>query len=514
MKNIIFITTILFCSFSSFAQIPSIQWQNNYGLSGDDVANNITYSNLGFYILAGATVHNGIDASIFKVDTSGNLLWSNNYGGSRNEQTYQSLITFDNKIVFIGEANSYDGDVSGVHGPWPQGNELDYWLVCLDTSGTIEWQKCLGGSGPDQGFSIVQTPDSGFFITGTIYDNNGDVNMFIGGDDIWVVKTDKHGNLMWRKTIGGTNNDFGNKCILTSDGGYLIAATTSSTDVDVTGNHGSYDGWIVKLSSQGIIQWNRAYGGSGGDAATDILQGMNGEFYIIGTTGSIDGDISGVIGVADMLVMKIDSVGNILWQKCVGGSYIDEGRSGCVTPSGGVQVIGYSWSNDFDAISNHGNKDVFVAEFDSIGNLLWVKCFGGSADDEGFSIITTSDGGSIFSGYTSSTDGDAIGNFSNNHRDWAVKLSPLPVSVPSLTTKSVNLNVLKKGNTTLVSFNLDKDSEIRISFYDMLGRNLFKKKVRGHLGENKILLDISLPATNCNIMQLETENGVYSKLVY
>ena len=513
MKHVFLLIALIFSIKNiCFAQLPTIQWQNNYGLSGDEVARSIAYSNLGFYILAGTTDRNGSDASIFKVDTSGNLLWSNSYGGSHDEQSYQSLVTFDNKIVFIGEANSVDGDVFGVHGN-PPGNLPDYWLVCLDTSGTIEWQKCLGGSFSDQGFSVVQTPDSGFFITGTISDDNGDVDRYIGSDDVWVVKTDKHGNLMWRKTIGGTDSDFGNKCILTSDGGFLIAATTASTDVDVIGNHGSVDAWIVKLNSQGIIQWKRTYGGSGPDLATDILQGLNGSYYLIGTTGSLDGDISGVKGSADMLVIKIDSVGNILWQKCVGGSFIDEGRSGCVT-SGGVQVIGYSWSNDFDAISNHGNKDVFAAEFDSSGNLLWVKCFGGSADDEGFSILTTSDGGSIFSGYTSSTDGDAIGNFSNNHRDWLVKLSPLPVAVEALTTQSLNLTVIKNGNSTFISFNLDKDSEIKMSFYDMLGRNLFEKKVRGHLGENQILLDISLPAYNCNIIQLETENGVFSKLIY
>ena len=505
---------MLLISLLGYSQVPTIQWQNNYGMGGEDVSKSIKYSSLGFYVLAGYTNQN-YNASLFKIDTLGNIIWANNYGGTLDEQASQVLITYDNKIVFLGEANSNDGDVSGVHGPWPFINLIpDYWLVCLDLSGTIEWQKCLGGTGPDQGYSIIQTPDSGFFLTGTIEDDNGDVNHFIGSNDVWVVKTDKYGNLLWRRTIGGTYNDFGNKCLMTSDGGYIIGATSESADVDVTGNHGSYDAWIVKLNSLGIIQWEKSYGGSGSDGANDIIQGLNGDFYIVGTTSSNDGDISGVKGYADILAMKIDSLGNILWQKCIGGTQLEEGRGGCLTASGGLQIVGYTNSIDSDAINNHGNKDVLSAELDSNGNLLWSQCFGGSADDEGYSVIQTTDGGTIFSGYTSSTDGDAVGNFSNNHRDWVVKLSPLPVAVPTLSKPSINLNITQNDNMTTVSFGLDKNSEVVISFFDLLGRNLFEKKINAHQGQNKLICDFQLTSPSCYIVKVCTKDGVYSKLIY
>lgn len=513
MKKVIYLILCVLFKLNSISQVPTIQWQNNYGLGGEDVAKNIKYSTLGFYVLAGYTNHN-YDASLFKIDTLGNIIWANNYGGTLDEQASQVLITYDNKIVFLGEANSNDGDVSGVHGPWPFTNLIpDYWLVCLDSSGTIEWQKCLGGTGPDQGYSIIQTPDSGFFLTGTIEDDNGDVNRFIGSNDVWVVKTDKYGNLLWRRTIGGTYNDFGNKCLMTSDGGYIIGATSESADVDVTGNHGSYDAWIVKLNSIGVIQWEKSYGGSGVDGANDLILGLNGDFYIIGSTNSIDGDISGAIGNADVLVMKIDSIGNIIWQKCIGGSQNEEGRSGCLTTNGGVQVVGYTFSNDGDAITSHGNKDVLSAELDSNGNLLWSKCFGGSADDEGYSVIQTTDGGTIFSGYTSSTDGDAVGNFSNNHRDWVVKLSPLPVNIPTINSSSINLHGNIKNNSALVTFELDNEMSVKLSFYDTTGRKLFEKVIRAHQGTNKIQEYLPMQK-NGIIIQLETHDASYSKLIY
>lgn len=514
MKKVVYIFSFVLMNFNSLSQVPTIQWQRNYGMGGEDVLKSIKYSSLGYYVLAGYTLQND-NASILKIDTLGGIVWENNYGGSLDEQARQLSITYDHKIVFIGEANSNDGDVSGVHGPWPFTNLIpDYWLVSLDTSGAINWQKCLGGTGADQGFSIVQTPDSGFFLTGTIADDNGDVDHYIGSNDIWIVKTDKFGNLIWRRTIGGTYNDFGNKCLMTSDGGFIIGGTSESPDVDVTGNHGSYDAWIVKVNSLGIIQWERSYGGSGGDGANDIIQGLNGNFYIIGTTNSNDGDISGVRGSADILVMKIDSLGNIRWQKCIGGTQLEEGRAGCLTASGGLQIVGYTYSNDFDAINNHGNKDVLAAELDFNGNLLWSQCFGGSADDEGYSIIQTTDGGTIFCGYTSSTDGDAVGNFSNNHRDWVVKLSPLPVNVPSYSYNTINLKILKAADATIVSFDLNEPSEINLNLYDLLGRKLFEKKISGLLGENKVSLSFLLPSPNINILQLQTKNRVYSKLIY
>ena len=118
MKRILNIFLMLLISLLGYYQVPTIQWQNNYGMGGEDVSKSIKYSSLGFYVLAGYTNQN-YNASLFKIDTLGNIIWANNYGGTLDEQASQVLITYDNKIIFLGEANSNDGDVSGVHGPWP-----------------------------------------------------------------------------------------------------------------------------------------------------------------------------------------------------------------------------------------------------------------------------------------------------------------------------------------------------------------------------------------------------------
>ena len=305
-----------------------------------------------------------------------------------------------------------------------------------NASPAIVWQKSLGGSAYDNAFSIVQTSDGGYIVTGTSFSDDGDVMGNHGDGDYWIVKLDTKGNLTWQKSLGGSWIDEGNDIVQTSDGGYIIAGYSNSNDGDVTGHHGITgryldipDAWVVKLDAKGNLTWQKSLGGSQEDNAHSIVQTSDGGYIIAGYSKSNDGDVTGNHGGADYWIIKLNAKGNLTWQRSLGGSRYDKASSIAQTSDGGYVIAGYSESNDGDVTGNHGNSDYWIVKLDAKGNLTWQKSLGGSTNDEASSIVQTSDGGYIIAGYSESNDGDVTGHHGESYADmnyssdaWVVKL--------------------------------------------------------------------------------------------
>ncbi|MCD6418321.1 hypothetical protein J7M00_06020, partial [bacterium] len=240
-------------------------------------------------------------------------------------------------------------------------------VAALAQTPTIVWQKCLGGSDWDEAYSIQQTDDGGFIIAGESYSNDGDVSGNHGGGDYWVVKLNSAGDIVWQKSLGGSDWDEAYSIQQTTDGGFIVAGESVSNDGDVSGHHGSSgysaDYWLVKFNSAGSIEWQKSLGGSGDDVAFSIQQTTDGGFIVAGYSESNDSDVSGnhsYYGYYDYWVVKLNSAGNIDWQKCLGGSDDDWAYSIQQTFDGGYIVAGYSYSNDGDVSGNHGAYDYWV----------------------------------------------------------------------------------------------------------------------------------------------------------
>ena len=309
--------------------------------------------------------------------------------------------------------------MSGNHG------NFDFWVVKIDCVGNIQWQKCLGGSGYDEANSIRQTADGGYIVAGITNSSDGNVSGNHGSEDFWVVKIDSVGNIQWQKCLGGSSYDEANSIRQTADGGYIVAGITNSSDGNVSGNHGHEDFWVVKIDNVGNIEWQKCLGGSSYDLAFSVQQTIDEGYIIAGITNSNDGNVSGNHGHEDFWVVKIDNVGDIQWQKCLGGSNNDDAISIQQTPDKGYIVAGLTYSNDGDVSGNHGDADSWLVKIDSTGNIQWQKCLGGSGYDDSWSAKHTAGRGYIAAGLTFSNDGDVNGNHGNGDV-WVVKINSPP----------------------------------------------------------------------------------------
>jgi hypothetical protein len=296
------------------------------------------------------------DYWVVKLNSTGTIEWQKSLGGTFDDWGQSIQQTTDSGYIIAGYSSSNDGDVTGHHGTT---TTHDYWVVKLNSTGTIEWQKSLGGTYNDDASSIQQTTDGGYIVAGVSSSNDGDVTGHHGTsnyEDYWVVKLNSTGIIAWQKSLGGTSSDFAESIRQTTDGGYIVAGFSSSNDGDVTGNHGSLDYWVVKLNPTGTIAWQKSLGGTDVDLGLSIHQTTDSGYIIAGSCGSNDGDVTVNHGFYDYWVVKLNSTGTIQWQKSFGGTISECAYSILQTTDGGYIVAGMSFSNNGDVTGHHGTS--------------------------------------------------------------------------------------------------------------------------------------------------------------
>ncbi|MFN0212621.1 MAG: T9SS type A sorting domain-containing protein [Saprospiraceae bacterium] len=457
---------------------PSIQWQRTLGGTLYESSSSIVQTTDKGYITAGFAEsvdgdvvgsHGNVDFWVVKMDSAGAVQWKKAYGGSGLDWPYSIIQTTDGEYVAVGYTESNDGDVLGNHG------DKDIWVLKLNNVGVIQWQKCLGGSGWDEASSVKQTDDGGYILAGRTSSTDGDVAGFHGYLDYWVVKLDSTGVLEWQKCLGGTGLDIGYAIVQTNDGGYIVTGESDSNDGDVKYNHGNSDYWVVKLNFEGKIEWEKSLGGIGIDWGNDIRQTREGGYIVIGQARSTGGDVTGNHGGYDCWVVKLTEIGEIEWEKALGGSNGDVGLSIQQTLDDGYILVGVTQSIDGDVIGNHGNLDAWVVKLTVEGEIQWQRALGGTGPEIGFSIQQTDDKGYIMSGDAWSNDGDVSG-VQGKTDFWIVKLSP--ESSPTTTAPSVPLEIFPNPGSGIITLSLpDESSSLTLSIADMLGRELSRQTI-------------------------------------
>jgi len=404
-----------------------IEWEVCLGGSDNEWSKGLAEAKDGSgYFVAGHTFsidgdvsgHNGDeDAWVVKLDNTGTIQWQNSLGGSDIEHIEFMAATSDGGCIIAANTRSNNGDVTGLHGG------TDIWIVKLNSAGTLEWEKCLGGSNDEDPNWIIQTTDGGYIFTGQSRSNDGDVTGNHGEYDFWTVKLSSSGKIQWQKCLGGSGNDSGLSIRLTEDDGYILTGRTWSNDGDVSGNHGEDDFWVVRLDNSGNLLWQKCLGGTGNEGAKCIVRTADKGYLVTGATTSSDGNISVNKGERDYWIVKLNNYGTILWQNTFGGSLVDQPNSIIETGDEGCIVAGLSNSDDGDVEGSHGSGDSWIIKLSSSGVLQWQKRLGGSQPDDARVIIHTADDGYLVTGSTWSIDGDVSGNNPGRNQEiWVVKL--------------------------------------------------------------------------------------------
>jgi type IX secretion system substrate protein len=345
------------------------------GGSGDDGGNCLIQASDDGYVVCGYTASFGAgsyDVYVVKSGSSGMVQWTKTFGGSGNEFGNSIIKTADGGYAIGGQTDSYGA-----------GN-YDVYIIKLDSSGNLQWTKTIGGSDEDICTSIIQLADGSYILGGWTY------SFGAGNKDAYLIKFDDSGNLQWTQVIGGTGVDWVRDVTLTSDGGFAAGGYTSSFGA------GSYDVYVIKEDSSGIVQWTKTIGGNDLDYGHSIIQTNDGGYAVCGYTTSFG------VGSNDLYVVKLDGSGNLQWTKTIGtsgGTYI--GLSLIQKMDDSYVITGYGYTGGTI-------PGIFTYKLDGSGNLQWLKYSGGGSNDYSSTIIQTSDNGYAICGRGQSY---GMGNF-------------------------------------------------------------------------------------------------------
>lgn len=337
------------------------------------------------------------------------ILWEKTVGGKHAEYLYDAIATPDYGMILVGSSlSSQTGDLEKK----TQG-DFDFFITKLDEKGTTEWVQNFGGSGVDKLQSINRTFDGGYILAGTTRSpKSGDkTSELMGLDDIWLLKLDMKGNIQWQKTFGGLAEDRASLILPAADGGFILAGNSASNPYTLKNeaeksfmitktepSRGNLDYWIVKMDTSGEVQWQKTLGGKLVDQVQAMVELSDQSIVVGGSSNSpqgLDKDSEGN-GFNDWWLFKMDKQGNVQWQKSFGGSGDDQLTSMGVTPEGNLLVGGYFSEN----VGQHVTSDFVVYKLDPNGKTIWQKIHDQGVKDILIDLVINKDSTFLMSGYS------------------------------------------------------------------------------------------------------------------
>jgi len=480
----LFILTFALSYISSHSQDTTFIY--TYGGLSYDQGKSVIATNDGGFALIGSTGSMGAgnsDVYLVKVDSGGVYQWSKTYGGMHTEQGNSIQETSDLGFIIAGYSNSYGS------------GSYDFYLIRTDSIGDTLWTKTFGGTELDMAHNVIQTRDGGFAIVGETYSYGA------GGNDVFLVKTDSMGDSLWTKTFGGINDDYGRALQETSDTGLIIVGGTNSY------GNGKLDAYAIKTDANGDTTWTSAIGYTQDEYALDVVQGNDLNYVIIGSTESIGN------GGSDMYLFKLDTNGVVKWDKSVGGTENDGGRSISKDLGNGYACLSYSKSWGFV-----GTLDLLVQFTDGDGVYVGQITYGQNADDNPWTITQTKDSAYVIIGTTNSfgagLDDIFLLKMDLNGMDWMGNpITPLtPVSHFTDTSMPltlvgiednyhINSGLIVYPNPTTTNFIVDltdtelNGQQVEFYLYNSLGKAVLRK-------------------TACNVDYINVKRGLLKDGIY
>jgi len=352
-------------------------WINLSGGSGSDVLQGVTTDSSDNIIAVGYTGSDGAGSNDFiiaKYDSSGTLLWERLLGGTTVDLGYGITADSSDNIIVVGQTNS---DGAGTY---------DSLVAKYNSSGTLQWDRTLGGIGTDVCREVAVDSSDNIIIAG--YTNSDGA----GSYDFLIAKYNSSGTLQWDKTLGGANVEIGYGVAVDSSDNIIIVGYTSSVGV------GNYDAFVAKYNSSGTLQWDRTLGGTLNNENYAVTVDSSDNIITVGYTNS-DG-----AGNDDVLIAKYNSSGTLQWDRTLGGTGDEVGLGVTVDSSDNIILTGRTASD------GEGGNDILVAKYNSSGTLQWDRTLGGTGNDGGAGVTVDSSDNIIVAGFTAS-DGAGSNDF-------------------------------------------------------------------------------------------------------
>jgi len=355
------------------------EWHATYGGSLDDRGHSLVQLSDGGYALLGYSMSQDGDASVnqgqhdnwvIRTDASGQLLWEKSFGFSGHDHAYNIIATQDGGLLFngfldvtssAGQGTSFQkGSSSARHGVG------EFWVHKINLAGDIEWRQYFGGTNNDRSYDAVQTNAGDYIIVGTSESDDVDISQPRGGYDVWVIKLNQRGQVIWERSFGGSEYDAANAVVLDQTENIYVFGNTFSEDQDISSPLGHSDMWLISLNQNGDLLSERNFGCSGFDVGRDLAFAPNGALWLVGYSQSEDIDFSTNAGDNDIAILQLDQ--NLFPQQHfnLGGNALDIAHAVLPLEDGRLLVVGSSESQDGLFQNNQGGKDIFVALWDVI----------------------------------------------------------------------------------------------------------------------------------------------------
>ncbi len=322
-----------------------------------------------------------------------------------------SIPTADKGILFVGADNNNPGGIIPYFSIDTSGTE-DVFIGKIDSNQKISWLRVYGGSKIDLALGACQSADGGYAIIGLTYSSDGNISTLIGSQDIWLIKLDATGNLLWEKTFGATidGGAFAYSIANTTDDGFIILGSSNGSGGDIPSHYGSAftQDWVVlKTDNLGNKEWSRNLGGSSDEQGNGSIIPVNDCYYLIGSSASTDYDCTGAawhhwpLINEDIHLIKLDATGNTLWDSTYGGSDQDQVYSAIFDlRDSTLLLVGTTTSTDHMVVGALGGGDMWVIKVNRSGQLIWQKPLGTSLSDVAYSICIAPNGGYMIYGAT------------------------------------------------------------------------------------------------------------------
>jgi hypothetical protein len=535
----VLISFSLFMSHSSYSQTSDWVWAKSAGGIDMDMASSVATDAEGNSYIVGnfdspilifgsdtLKLTTGImytDNFIAKYDINGNLLWAKSFGSTGSDYARSVAIDHIGNLYVVGGFDGPTLTLDSVTLTNKHDLSMDIFLAKCDASGNVLWAKSAGGVDSDYANALAVDASGNAYITGEFWSDTLLIDSLtlasVGGEDVFLAKYNANGDALWAKSIGGSEFEFGRAVAIDTFGNAYIAGEFYSPTLTIGSTTltnktlGWEDIFLAKYDANGNVLWAKSIEGTQSEYARSVAVDASGNAYLTGDfscpTLTIGSSTLTNAGEYDFFLAKYDSNGNVLWAKSAGGTAYDNATCVTADASGNIYVAGHFYSPTLIcgsfALTSEGHRDIFLAKYDSNGEVIWATSAGGEENDYASCVTLDASGSPLVAGgfYSPTLNfGSTILTNANTMVSdiFLVKLSSSVGIIEPLSS----LNISVYPNPSLTTITIKTANQGALSIINLQGQQVLTRQIT----EPKTQLDISNLPSGVYFVRLTGNNSV------